>query len=385
MTVTGQEITDYVERVRAALADLPPQARDELTEDLPEHLTEVAAEADGSLVDRLGTPEAYAAELRAAAGAGDPAAGRRALERRIAAVLGRTRARVGRVDARLGPLVGHATAGEFLRLLRPAWWVARAYLAAMLVTAISTDGPLGLLPRLDGNEFVGLLMFAGLLVGSIWLGRRTPELRTWRRWAVHAGAVVLALFAVGAVANVDDQARYGYDYGYESTSVQNPYDQVQDVYVYDSEGRLVENARLFDQNGTPIRLGWPACDDPALPDVNPVQRSYPYCPQQAPFRPRPPAVPPLPPGSTGATGEPGVSPAPTATGAVPTATAPATPTPTAPGTPVPTAPGRSVPTAPPGTPTVPDTSVPAAPAPAAPAAPPAVSGPDGSAVPTTTG
>ena len=32
----------------------------------------VAAEADGSLVDRLGTPEAYAAELRAAAGAGDP-------------------------------------------------------------------------------------------------------------------------------------------------------------------------------------------------------------------------------------------------------------------------------------------------------------------------
>ncbi|MEV4845544.1 hypothetical protein AB0K20_20320 [Micromonospora matsumotoense] len=360
MTVTGQEITDYVERVRAALADLPPQARDELTEDLPEHLTEVAAEADGSLVDRLGTPEAYAAELRAAAGAGDPAAGRRALERRIAAVLGRTRARVGRVDARLGPMLGHATAGEFLRLLRPAWWLARAYLAAMLVTAISTDGPLGLLPRLDGNEFVGLLMFAGLVVGSIWLGRRTPELRTWRRWAVHAGAVVLALFAVGAVANVDDHARSGYGYGYESTSVQNPYDQVQDVFVYDSEGQLVENVRLFDQNGTPIRLGWPACDDPALPDVNAVQRSYPYCPQQAPFRPRPPADRPLPPGSNGATGDPSGSPAPTAPGVVPTATAP--------GTPVPTKTATAVPS---GT-----TSPP-------PVAPPPVSGPG--AVPTATG
>ncbi|WP_425487277.1 HAAS signaling domain-containing protein, partial [Micromonospora maritima] len=69
MTVTGQEITDYVDRVRAALADLPPSVRDELTEDLPEHLAEVAAEGDGALVDRLGPPEAYAAELRTVAGA----------------------------------------------------------------------------------------------------------------------------------------------------------------------------------------------------------------------------------------------------------------------------------------------------------------------------
>ncbi|QDY06576.1 DUF1761 domain-containing protein [Micromonospora sp. HM134] len=327
MTVTGQEITDYVERVRAALADLPPQVREELTEDLPEHLAEVAAEADGSLVDRLGTPEAYAAELRAAAGAGDPAAGRRALERRIASVLGRARARIDRLDSRFGPVFGHATAGEFLRLLRPAWWVARAYLAAMLLTAISTDGPLGLLPRLDGNGFVGLLMFAGLLYGSVWLGRRTPGLRSWRRWALHASSAVLAMFAIGAVATVDDHARSGYDYGYESTSVNNPYDLVQDVYVYDSEGRLVENARLFDQNGTPIRLGWPTCDDPALPDVNPVQRGYPYCPQQAPFRPRPPAVAPLPPGSgVGPGGSPSSSP--TGPGVGPTAAAPDTPAPT---------------------------------------------------------
>ncbi|MEU7980443.1 hypothetical protein AB0B63_18160 [Micromonospora sp. NPDC049081] len=357
MTVTGQEITDYVERVRTALADLPPQVREELTEDLPEHLAEVAAEADGSLVDRLGTPEAYAAELRAAAGAGDPAAGRRALERRIATMLGRARARVDRVDARLGPLFGHATAGEFLRLLRPAWWVARAYLVAMLLTALSTDGPLGLLPRLDDHMFVGLLVFAGLVCGSVWLGRRTPELRSWRRWALHASSAVLALFAIAAVANVDDQARSGYGYGYETTSVQNPYDQVQDVYVYDSEGRLVENARLFDQNGTPIRLGWPSCDDLVLPDVNPVQRGYPYCPQQAPFRPHPPAVAPLPPGSGVS---PGGSPSPTAPGVAPSPTAPGVaPTATAPGNPVPTG--------------------------SVPVASPSVSGPAGVPLPTATG
>ncbi|MFF3866939.1 HAAS signaling domain-containing protein, partial [Micromonospora sp. NPDC001898] len=64
MTVMEQEIVDYVTRVRAALADLPPTVRDELTEDLAEHLAEVAAEGDEPLADRLGAPEAYAAELR---------------------------------------------------------------------------------------------------------------------------------------------------------------------------------------------------------------------------------------------------------------------------------------------------------------------------------
>ena len=55
--------------------------------------------------------------------------------------------------------------------------------------------------------------------------------------------------------------RYG-DYGYDATSVDNPYDRIRDVFVYDSEGRLVENARLFDQNGNPIRLGYPGLQDP---------------------------------------------------------------------------------------------------------------------------
>src|ERR687889_155753 len=42
--------------------------RDELLEDLPEHLAEVAADDVGSLADRLGPPSVYAAELLASAG-----------------------------------------------------------------------------------------------------------------------------------------------------------------------------------------------------------------------------------------------------------------------------------------------------------------------------
>ncbi|RGA00278.1 hypothetical protein DI270_035560, partial [Microbispora triticiradicis] len=62
----------YADAVREALADLPPEDRETLLEDLHDHISEVAAEPGLSLEDRLGAPEAYAAELRAAYG-GRPA------------------------------------------------------------------------------------------------------------------------------------------------------------------------------------------------------------------------------------------------------------------------------------------------------------------------
>ncbi|MEH0818999.1 MULTISPECIES: HAAS signaling domain-containing protein [unclassified Micromonospora] len=349
MTVTGQEITDYVERVRAALADLPPEARDELTEDLPEHLAEVAAEDGGSLVERLGEPEAYAAELRAAAGAGERSAGRLGLEQRFGAAASRARVRLAGLDTRLGPLLGYASASEFLRLLRPAWWVLRGYLAALLLGVLA-GGPTALLPRVGDNPLLGLVVLIGCVLASIWLGRRGGELRRWPRFLLQAGTAVLIIFALSLLVSVDQRARWPSEY-YDPISVRTPYDEVQDVYVYDSEGRLVENARLFDQNGTPIRLGWPSCTDPALPDVNPVQRGYPYCPADAPFRPRPPAPVPVQPGTVPTTAVPSATatptaPAPTGAAPAPTGAAPA-PTVSAPppttGAPAPTA---TVPAAP---------------------------------------
>ena len=63
------EVARYGAAVRAALADLAPDEREELLEDLEDHLAEVAAEPGASLTDRLGDPERYAGELRAAFGA----------------------------------------------------------------------------------------------------------------------------------------------------------------------------------------------------------------------------------------------------------------------------------------------------------------------------
>ncbi|MEU1808683.1 HAAS signaling domain-containing protein [Micromonospora aurantiaca (nom. illeg.)] len=308
MTVTGQEITDYVDRVRAALADLPPEMRDELTEDLPEHLAEVAAEGDGALVDRLGTPEAYAAELRAAAGAQPrrrPARFHRLAEARAQAA---TQLRL--LDRQLGPVLGHETVSDFLRPLRPAWWLMRGWLAALLV-AWMVDGRSGLVPRLDGNSSSGLLLLMGAIVVSMWWGRRSAGITGWRRQLHQIATAALLLFSFAVLAQVDERADTDVYSGYEQTSVDHRYDRIEDVFVYDQQGRLIRDAQLFDQNGVPIRLGWPNCLD-SSGAVPAPRNAYPYCPELAPF---------------GAPASPSIAPPPApADSAAPTAPAPTAPT-----------------------------------------------------------
>lgn len=67
-TTADAEVRNYIEAVRAHLDYLPEDDRDELLEDLEEHLHEVAAEDDGTLEQRLGPPGLYAEELRVSAG-----------------------------------------------------------------------------------------------------------------------------------------------------------------------------------------------------------------------------------------------------------------------------------------------------------------------------
>src|ERR1700694_1429671 len=89
----ASDVATYAASVRAALSDLPPDQAEILLEDLEDHLREVATEAGGPLTARLGPPEQYAQDLRAADGAAhatsrqqDPAL--RALRRAVASVTG---------------------------------------------------------------------------------------------------------------------------------------------------------------------------------------------------------------------------------------------------------------------------------------------------------
>lgn len=301
----NDEINAYVEAVRQALSGV--DSREELLEDLPEHLAEVQAEGSGTLRDRLGSPEAYASELLATAGLvggfPDPPPGSFSTQLREA------REQLGefldRADVKVGPVIGYEKASQFLILLRPGWWVLRGYLTAMALAYLLSDGTkLGLLPRIGNNELVALVLLAGCVVVSIVLGRRSPTLSRLPRLALSSGTAVLVIFALAGFVGADHDVREpGYsdvNYGYSDP---NPYSNVNDVYVYDGQGHLVPNAHLYDQDGSPIQLGTNECSDPQTGETSRSRNiGYPYCPQLAPFLGQSsapsPSVSPSPSGST---------------------------------------------------------------------------------------
>jgi hypothetical protein len=282
----ADEIARYVEEVRAALGDLPASECDDLLEDLPAHLSEVAAEDATPLQDRLGPPAAYAAELRAAAlHPADLGGRRRAGIFRWRGRWERARGWLGSLDLRAGRALGYERASEFTRLLVPAWWVLRGYLAAMLVVTLLDNRPpaageIGLIPRLGGSSLAGWIILAGFIAGSVWFARRYPRLGRWPRRVVFAASAYLVLFGISTFTTVDGNQRWGWPGPNTDYVSVNPYDDVEDVYPVDQDGRLLTDVTLLDQRGNPLDIGWPVCgetfdDDPAV--------TYPRCPADAPW------------------------------------------------------------------------------------------------------
>jgi hypothetical protein len=250
MTATAAEtqIAHYLDGVRAALADLPNDVRDELVEDEPAHLAEVLAEGSGTLEERLGRPEAYAAELRAAAGL-PPAGGRRSVTTPSAAMI-RVRDGVRRADRAIGPVFGYDRAADLLRLLRPGWWVLRGYLAGLVILyVLAGRDAAAFLPLGSSHGWAWFIVVGACVVASVRLGQIMPRLRQWHRWAVGAGGVLVVLLALSGLTWTP--ATY-----YEpSVASYGPYDGIQDIYPYDSNNRPLSDVRLFDQDNNPIQLG----------------------------------------------------------------------------------------------------------------------------------
>ncbi|HKT05532.1 MAG TPA: hypothetical protein VJT31_38940 [Rugosimonospora sp.] len=267
-----EEITQYLGAVREALADLPPAEREELLEDLPDHLAEVSAESGQPLTERLGPPERYAAELRAAAGVG-PGAGRTPVT--LAAAARRLDTVLSAVDTRLGPLVGQPRLRDFLLLLRPAWWVLRGYLLALVLGAFLDPSSPGLLPRVRGQELAGLVLVFACALGSIWVGQRSAGLsQVARRLVVGAGLLVV-LFSLPVLAHVDSYAHSGAA-GVGGGGPDDPYGGVSDVFPYGPDGRPLRGVTLYDQNGNPIQIGDAGRCQTSGPDAA-LTYAYPLC------------------------------------------------------------------------------------------------------------
>ena len=248
-TDQAEDVRAYVGAVRAWLGDLPPEEVEDLTAGMEADLAERAAESGDTLGALLGEPEAYAAELRAAAG----------LPPRWVPVAtvpphpGVLRSLGGSVRATADDAVRRF---PWLRDLRPTWWLARGAVAGWVVQSM-----------IGSSSW--FLPIVGAAV-SFWIGRRTASGRmpSWSRRLLVAGnalAIVLLLPAtVALLSSGGDDEVMGAAFAPAGLSTNG--ESVQNLYAYDAAGNRLEDVRLFDHDGQPVQV-WPgAVAGPIGPD-----------------------------------------------------------------------------------------------------------------------
>lgn len=258
MTVTSVpvDVVRYAAQVRAALADLAPADRDELLEDLENHLLEVRSDDDGPLELRLGAPEAYAAELRASAGLAPARRSRWGLLGRVDDGLRRD---VERLRAGVVALHGGREVADFLPELRPGWWVLRAW-GAVWVLELLLDSYAELsafpIPTVAGSAVLGLVAVLAATVFSVRIGRGHAPPVLCRPRVVATGNVVLVVLGLLLANNVQERftvmsadAAYAGSPGVLTTADRRP---VSNLYAFDSLGRPLRDVQLYDQDGRPL-------------------------------------------------------------------------------------------------------------------------------------
>lgn len=297
----------YAQAVRVHLLDLGADVVEELTGGLEADLVESVADAGrpfaaagGSndvppdLVAAFGSPAAYAAELRAAAGIA-PAATVRARPSLRGAVGARwvlLRERWAELWRPVTSTPRWAALRALGRELRPAWWVLRGWVVgALLVAWFGTHtGPPSLVPMRVGDA---LVMAGAALVSVQWArGRWLPG--RWRHRLTLAASVV-AVLAVPAVASAThDRSVFGTqeptgvvaDGSYADAGVV-AYDeygdvsvgddgvvvegrQVANLFVYDAQGKPLRDVQVFDDRGRPVRTVPEGAEDTSwtVPDVD---------------------------------------------------------------------------------------------------------------------
>jgi hypothetical protein len=187
---------------------------------------------------------------------------------------------------------------------------------------------------LQGSRLGGLGLTVVAILASVWLGRRSSNLDSWPRGLVGVASAAIAMWAITVLPAALGHGNTVY-LSPASSSPEDSYPDLSDVYVYDQNGQPVVGARLYDQSGNPLQLGSGVCLDgnPApgsYPDTfnadgTQPDWTYPLCPNDpGPFRSGPGPV--APPGSAPSASS--ATPTPT-----PTVTAPSTPSKSAPTTP----------------------------------------------------
>ncbi|WP_435298406.1 hypothetical protein [Timonella sp. A28] len=286
-TVLINYVSYYAAQVRGALTDLQLEVVDDLTEGLEADLIDAMNESPdvkgpeelalADLIERFGQPRDYAQELRSAAGLGDLQADPH-VPGQPQTFFQKVRARqVAFVDL-MNTLPWWIAVRDFFVLLRPAWWLLRGWI--IFYVAVFFEKNLESVPFPD--DFTHVLLLISLLVGSVLVGRFTA------RGSITLVKRIIALFlnlvaivALAFIANqlysseyslwhensTSDNSDYAYWAGYDDALAQSSYvvpesQRARDtqislagatnLFVYDAEGSLVEDARIVTQEGKPV-------------------------------------------------------------------------------------------------------------------------------------
>ncbi|WP_421732538.1 hypothetical protein [Cellulomonas sp.] len=267
------DVAGYAAAVRRSLADLGPELVEDLTDDLEADLTDALADerhvAHGrGLLEQFGPPEAYAAELRSAAGLAPAVAhGRRF---RLFPDPVEDAHRLGRWTlGRLRARAWWAPVESFLVALRPVWWLARGWVAFSALVYVLGGARLRFLPT-DPVLWVilGLCVLLSVQWGrGAWFQSRSVS---WVAVLGNVTAVVLLLPVLVTVQDQSSQREAVYDsyvsgaFGggggtqvvYQDKAVDGVVVdgmQVSNLFVYDAEGNPLTDVQVYDDRGRPVR------------------------------------------------------------------------------------------------------------------------------------
>ncbi len=229
----------FLDRVRAALADLPDDDLEEVTQDLEAHLAELS---DGDVESVLGTPEDFVAEFRASAG----------LDRKVGGRLARVRADIRQWEGRITRSEPWSRAARLWAPVHPAWIWLRGWLGVSLfsVLAQGSDSFRAFpIPTIGNGTVVGLVAVTVATWLSVFLARHRQG--TFAGFLSGTFTAVVALLLVVSLGNPRHPAPTDTFEMMAQGLISEGWNPVQNIYAFDIDGNPVE-VLLYDQDGRPL-------------------------------------------------------------------------------------------------------------------------------------
>ena len=239
MSITLSPVkADYLARVALGLADLAPEDRDEVLQDLEAHLAELS---DDTLDHVLGTPGRFIEEFRQSAG----------LDTNLVMtgprLIDQSRAWLKSAADRIGGLVHWAA-------FRSAWIWIRGWLVVVGWSFVyDVEGfsyfPI---PSVSGSSLIGLLLVVAATWLSLWLAEAKKGPRAFGSVALSlTGGVAIVGMLLNPVPTYDQMVEVYQDPDFYGQLIAPDGTQIENIYAYDINGQPVE-VLLYTQDGVPL-------------------------------------------------------------------------------------------------------------------------------------